>query len=195
MITDKQIIDFYKAEGENHLHYQCQVFSKEASKKRFETVCSLIDPFAIEGLSLLEIGCAEGLYIDYFMDRGGDSAVGIDISEAKIKRAKKRGGVKYHIDLIENLLNLVEPGEADVILATEVIEHLRDPKSVIESCFKIGQYLVATVPIAEDLNPNPMKIQGHIHAFRFESFLDLFRDYNIVTADHSSLYAYAVVKR
>lgn len=192
-ISDKQIIDFYQREGENHKHYQNSVYSKPHSRERFNTVCELIKPFAQRGETLLEIGCAEGLYCAYFSDQGGSKIVGIDISQPKIARAEQRPNIEYKVANWENLVNEFSPKQFDVILATEVIEHARDPQKLVDDCMKIGKYLVSTVPTNEQPLEDPMKIQGHLSCFRMDTYLKLFEKYKIKKRVQTKLYGYAII--
>ncbi|HOV11471.1 MAG TPA: class I SAM-dependent methyltransferase [Bacteroidales bacterium] len=85
--------------------------------------------FAKKKVKILEIGCGLG-YLTYALNKEGFSATGIDVSHSAIKMAiEKFGAYFYAADAISyaQITNL----KYDVIIATEVIEHIPDIKSFL----------------------------------------------------------------
>lgn len=94
---------------------------------------------------LLEIGCGEGNFIK--MAERYFSVSGIDISEYALSKAKKLFGDKVNIGNVETI-NL-QPNYYDVIVAFNLLEHLKNPKKVIEklySALKKDGILIGSVP-------------------------------------------------
>lgn len=81
---------------------------------------------------ILEIGCGEG-YLSFALKNEGHSVTGIDISREAIFSAKKKFGNFFHNKDIKDLSNFEK---YDVIIATEVIEHLINPKEFLQDCKK-----------------------------------------------------------
>ncbi len=79
--------------------------------------------------SLLEAGCGPGDAASFFAGRGFD-VTGIEISPEAAASARSKGVTVLESD-IENAP--LPEGAWDVILALEVLEHLRDPLSVLET--------------------------------------------------------------
>ncbi len=91
---------------------------------------------ALEGLSLLDIGCGGGLICEP-MHRMGADITGIDASEENIKTARthaEQGGLEidYRATTAEDLLTT--GAQFDVVLALEIVEHVADAESFIASC-------------------------------------------------------------
>jgi 2-polyprenyl-3-methyl-5-hydroxy-6-metoxy-1,4-benzoquinol methylase len=130
-------------------------------------------------MRVLDVGCGNGFTCGEFLRRGCH-VVGIDLSKQGIALARKaypegRFEVLPADDkLVDNL------GEApfDIVLSTEVIEHLYDPRSYARGCFralKPGGRFICTTPYHGylknlvlallgrwDAHANPLWDGGHI---------------------------------
>ena len=84
---------------------------------------------SIKSLKILEIGSGLG-YLTYAVNKFGYSTLGIDISKVATDNAKKQFGDYYLNSSIEKLVNY----KADLIIATELVEHLDDPINFIKNC-------------------------------------------------------------
>ena len=82
-------------------------------------------------LKILEVGCGYG-YLSYAIKKSGMDITGIDISGEAINYARSNFGNFYTQSNIENL----DPAKNkyDVIIATELIEHLIDPNEFLKKC-------------------------------------------------------------
>lgn len=104
------------------------VLEDKYSRIRFETTLNLLKPYLKDTVKILDIGSytsdllrmlPEGL--DYY---------GIDNDEEALEIAKKRGAKVSRID-IENQKIPFENKSFDVIIATEILEHLKDTERVV----------------------------------------------------------------
>jgi ubiquinone/menaquinone biosynthesis C-methylase UbiE len=124
----------------------------------------------------LDVGCGTG-YGTAHLAEVAKSAVGIDISEAAIKWAKKRyPGVKF-IRMDAQCLEFPDRS-FDLIVSTENFEHLPDQAAHVKELARIlrhdGLCFVAT--------PNPEMFVGHHNPYHtkensFKELTDLFRPY------------------
>ncbi len=99
-----------------------------------------------QGLKILEVGCGLG-YLTYSLNCLGHSARGIDISSNSIDLARKELGEFFSNLAVEDLEG--EDGSFDLIIATELIEHLKDPGGFLNKCQKLlnhGGSLILTTP-------------------------------------------------
>lgn len=96
--------------------------------------------------SILEIGSGMG-YLTYSLVRSGYDARGIDISETAVNRARDRFG-DYYTRMDASDLAGENGKQYDVVIATEVIEHIPDPVKFIDSVFSLlkpgGQAIITT---------------------------------------------------
>lgn len=97
-------------------------------------------------LNILEAGCGYG-YLTYAMNKAGHNIIGIDISKNAIKFARSQFGNYFLDEDIEKFSSKINK-KFDLIVATELIEHLTEPTSFIASCLKLlshkGKIIVTT---------------------------------------------------
>lgn len=108
---------------------------------RLITLDSTISP------KILEIGCGLG-YLTYSLNKEGYNSLGLDISKEAVNQAIQNYG-NYFIcaDLYEYAIN--HENEYDIIIFTEVIEHLNDINSFMESLKKLLTFegkIILTTP-------------------------------------------------
>ncbi len=100
----------------------------------------------LSGKKILEVGSGFG-YLTYSIAREGHDIVGIDISEHAITEAQKKFGDLYECaDVFEYYKQHLN--EYDLIILTEVVEHLEYPVAFIDCLVKMikhdGQILITT---------------------------------------------------
>jgi len=81
-------------------------------------------------------------------------------------------------DFVCDILELPEDARADVILCTEVLEHIPDPIRVFEKLSKTvnsGGYLVFTVPFSSLMHQAPYWFQAGLSPFWFEYWAKEFK--------------------
>lgn len=92
-----------------------------------------------EGLSVLDIGCGGGLLSEP-LTRLGAEVTGIDAAEGSIKAATEHGKlselkIDYRCMTAEELL--LEQKQYDVVIASEIIEHVQDAESFLDTCSQL----------------------------------------------------------
>jgi len=106
---------------------------------------------ALEGLSVVDIGCGGGLLAEP-VARMGAEVLGIDAAERNIKTARVHADetgtpVTYRVTTAETLA--AESQRFDVVLAMEVIEHVADVDLFLKSCTELvkpdGMLFLATL--------------------------------------------------
>ena len=109
-------------------------------------------PFALEGLSIVDIGCGGGILSEP-LARLGATVIGADPSRTNIEAAKLHAAqsglaIDYRQTTAEDL---AEAGERfDVVLAMEVVEHVADVNLFVECC--AGMVKPGGLMIAATLN-------------------------------------------
>lgn len=201
-MANKKIKEFYKEEGQDLPHYQESLYfskgSNEWSKKRYETVKNLIKLMikSYSATSLLELGCANGYYLKEALDFGYDRLVGVEISDIKLRNAVEPEDILYILADWDEIG--FRSKTFNVVLLSETIEHSENPKELVRKAMVWGDYVIATVPTSENLKEDPFDKKnggvGHLHAFRHETFLDLFQGATIIYEQAEKHYSYIIVK-
>jgi len=129
-------------------------YLKHTSKNPLQKL--LIDNFfnnllaAIKDLkvdSILDVGCGEGFTLQrLYKNKIGKRLEGVDFQKSAIEI-----GTKLHPDLAlkqGNIYNLeYKDNSFDLVMATEVLEHLDDPKKGLKELIRVSKkYLLLSVP-------------------------------------------------
>ncbi|MCI0745609.1 MAG: class I SAM-dependent methyltransferase [Verrucomicrobia subdivision 3 bacterium] len=128
---------------------------------------------------VLDVGCGNGFTCGEFLKRGCN-VVGIDLSRQGIEIARKAHpqGRFEVLPADDRLLENLGEEPFDIVVSTEVVEHLYDPRSYARGCFralKSGGRYICTTPYHGyvknlvlallgkwDTHANPLWDGGHI---------------------------------
>lgn len=96
---------------------------------------------------ILEVGCGLG-YLTYSLKKAGLSVVGLDISTKVVENAITKFGNYY---IAEDIFNYAKnhQGEYDIIILTEVIEHVDDALSfmkILKTLINDNGHIIITTP-------------------------------------------------
>jgi 2-polyprenyl-3-methyl-5-hydroxy-6-metoxy-1,4-benzoquinol methylase len=122
--------------------------------------------------SVIDVGCGTGHLLRAVLDRTVVvDAVGIDYAPAAIARAEK---VVPEASLaVGDLTVFTSERTFDVVLCTEVLEHLRDPEDARATLARLARplgHIVATVPDGEN-----DEWEGHVNFWSLEEFRSFLR--------------------
>ena len=113
---EKYFDEIKKLKGLNAIRYLSNL---EETYKFIYKVLNDLDRF--KTLNILEVGCGLG-YFTYALKEAGFNIIGVDVSEIAIVRSKEAfGDFFYTTDTHDN------QKKYDLIIATEVIEHVKNP--------------------------------------------------------------------
>jgi 2-polyprenyl-6-hydroxyphenyl methylase/3-demethylubiquinone-9 3-methyltransferase len=110
----------------------------------------------LAGKTVLDVGCGGGILSEAMAQRGATVSA-IDMGQANITTAKLHAlesglSIDYQVIPVEELAEK-QPASFDVITCLEMLEHVPDPVSIVNACFKLckpgGQIIFST------LNRNP----------------------------------------
>lgn len=164
---------------ENHLeklYSSKNILVSYIHNKRLDTIVNLIPKKA--GLKILDAGCGEGQLLERIsksFERKGLSVelFGSDITNVALNNAKKRSNSKFFLEDLEKLHYLDE--SFDIIICTEVIEHVQNYKKVINELkrvLKSGGILIISFPNEQlwnisrfFLGRKPIKVPDHVNSF------------------------------
>jgi 2-polyprenyl-6-hydroxyphenyl methylase/3-demethylubiquinone-9 3-methyltransferase len=138
-------------------------------------LCGEIKP----GLRVLDVGCGNGFTAGQFLAKGCE-VVGVDLSETGIAAARKAypGGRFEVMPADTSMLRHLRCRPFDVVISTEVVEHLYAPRLYASGCFQAlrpGGRFICTTPYHGylknlvlamlnkwDSHANPLWDGGHI---------------------------------
>jgi len=119
-------------------------------------------------LNVLDAGCGIGLY-SFEIAKRGFNVTGIDIEKEKINTAKEiseKAGIKINF-LCDNLMKIKLKDKFDIIVCSEVLEHIKNDKKVINNLSKLltkDGKIIITVPKLSPYSKNitDYKRFGHV---------------------------------
>jgi 2-polyprenyl-3-methyl-5-hydroxy-6-metoxy-1,4-benzoquinol methylase len=100
---------------------------------------------------VLEVGSGQGEFI-YLCNKKGCNAVGIELNDDAVLKAKKKGLNVFKKNLLE--LAVEQPNIYDCVCAFQVLEHVSNPREFIKSCITLLKpegKLIFCVPNADGL--------------------------------------------
>ena len=141
------------------------------------------------GRDVLDLGCRDGALTQAYA--GGNAIVGVDADREALAEAQKLGIETRWADLDDALP--FEAGTFDVVVAGELLEHLRDPRRVVSEVLRVlrsGGTFVGSVPNAYRLKNRLRFLTGrkpendptHLQMFApadVRAFLDGFEDVHL----------------
>jgi 2-polyprenyl-3-methyl-5-hydroxy-6-metoxy-1,4-benzoquinol methylase len=123
-------------------------YERAEELKRLNFIESAIQKLDKKSLKIMDVGCGNG-NISRYLGSKNYEVLGIDISEASILKARilnRFDNVSFRCLPAEALIGIQK---FDVVVCSEVIEHLDDPKTVVNQLRKLlnpGGLLIVTVP-------------------------------------------------
>ncbi|HWW47012.1 MAG TPA: class I SAM-dependent methyltransferase [Xanthobacteraceae bacterium] len=111
---------------------------------RFRECNRLIEELVPDCVSLLEVGCGEGLQTEHLL-RVSQTVVGIDVSPIAIDRARLRlKDVEFKIGRAEDAATLFPGRRFDLVTAFEVLYYASDIPMVIGVLQQVGNTVLVT---------------------------------------------------
>lgn len=112
-------------------HYIDILREDDYAASRARIICSFI-PKSFSEKNILDIGCGLGFTLAMLKEQGFKNIYGIDIIHKALKGAQDAGLKNLIQSDIENGFIPCKRGFFDLVICTEVFEHLFDPVSVLE---------------------------------------------------------------
>ena len=167
--------------------YQAAMYTAGHRKQTLANVKRLLSVMLPFAQNVLEIGCADGIVSQWVAPRV-ETLTALEIVPACIERCKALGldNATFHLADVEKRTTWPLDMPFDLVLAMDVIEHLRDPYKFMEWARAAGRAVLVATPINEFPNPdafspeaflNPRKNgdgSSHIWSFREDTLRALF---------------------
>lgn len=170
------------------------LWHQEDSAFKAGLIHSILENNKIVYNSVCEVGCGAGGVLIQLRQLNGSKRIsyrGYDISKDAIDLAqKKNAGIEF------KLADYTKDGEnADVLLIIDVIEHLRDYFSFLDSVSKKSRYTVFHIPLdmfvwslfREQMLIESKERVGHIHNFSEDFILSILKDhdYTVISKEYT----------
>jgi len=189
--SDRAIRAFYQAITQNgpvsELMYRNDFQRRRL--RRIKEILSLILPWARR---VLDFGCCEGLIAQWVAPKV-DMLVGCDLAAPAIERAKALNlpNAEFLCGSLAAVQKAYPEEKFDLVIASEILEHVRYPDQTIARLRDMARGVLATVPIHEKPNPEAFSVEaakrpkgvrkagdgtGHIWCFRPDTFKALFEE-------------------
>jgi 2-polyprenyl-3-methyl-5-hydroxy-6-metoxy-1,4-benzoquinol methylase len=139
----------------------------------YEDVSGAVAGLGVSPASLLDVGCGSGHLLERLRRQfPAADLLGVDFSGESVKLARKlHSGIDFQVRSIFELDRLGR--QFDLVLCTEVLEHLEDADVALEQLIKTcapGGRVVITVPDGRNDS-----FVGHVNFWTAESFVREFR--------------------
>lgn len=106
---------------------------------------AVIAQYLPRGATVADIGCGDGSLLRYLARHRDTRGWGADISAAGVSLAVQRGTDAVVGDVTDPAFTL--PGTFDVVVISEVLEHIADPEAVLQRLRPhVGRVLIVTLP-------------------------------------------------
>jgi methionine biosynthesis protein MetW len=89
---------------------------------------------------VLDLGCGEGVLLDYLVQTKKVSAVGVDLDFARITACVRRGLTAYQGDMVD-FLRAFPDQHFDRVICSRTAHELDDPSAVILEALRVGRAL------------------------------------------------------
>jgi SAM-dependent methyltransferase len=91
-----------------------------------------LDKYGVRRQRLLDIGCGNGFLLEEALDQGFTSVHGVEPSQDAVAKAGPRVATQIVCDVMRP--GLFEPGSFDVVCLFQVLDHIADPRALLEEC-------------------------------------------------------------
>jgi ubiquinone/menaquinone biosynthesis C-methylase UbiE/uncharacterized protein YbaR (Trm112 family) len=180
--TSFNYIEHYQEDARQFDYFRerpCKASDEEA-KRLHETI---MDKLPSKSKLILDVGCGSAWVANNLCPKGIE-VISFDISYDNPAKAIKKYPFENHHALVGDAFNLPFEDESfDGIVASEIIEHVADPRAFIKELFRVirqGGKLVITTPYDEKIVYSlcihcnrPTPIHAHLHSFTEKGILSL----------------------
>ena len=136
--------------NDSYLHYEFRNAQASHMHRHFmPKVFELCGPLSAT-TRVLDVGCGNGFTCGEFA-KLGCQVVGVDLSPSGIELARKAfPACRFEVvSASADILAVLDEQLFDIVVSTEVVEHLYDPRAYAQTCFRVlrpGGRFVCTTP-------------------------------------------------
>ena len=171
---DAEVFDYFLA-------YEDGASRHEARRLHEMIVAAVPEDAAL----ILDVGCGNAWVASHFCPRN-QGVISLDIASRNPEKAWDLYPFSNHLPLVADVYALpFSKDSIDCIIASEIIEHVADPKGFLEKLLDVlrpGGTLILTTPFAEKISHSlcvhcnrPTPQHAHLHSFTKDSLVRIVR--------------------
>lgn len=171
--TNFNYVEHYTRDAEAFDYFQESAEITENERHRLNQL--IVSKLDVNGAKVLDVGCGNG-WLSKSIQSSNNHVVSLDISLINVKKVLAQTPHANHSGLVADVFNLPIPdNNFDAIVASEIIEHIYDPKKFIDSLLKVlkpnGKLIITTpynekIPLHLCIHCNkPTPENAHLHSF------------------------------
>jgi methionine biosynthesis protein MetW len=106
-----------------------------------QSIARLVPP----GSRVLDLGCGDGALLDHLRRERGCTGYGVEIADANVLAALKRGVNVIQLNLDEGL-SMFDDNSFDVVLQIDTLQHLRNAETMLVETARVGRTGIVAFP-------------------------------------------------
>ena len=110
-------------------------------KSEFQIISSLIKPNS----HVLDVGCGDGVLMEYLLNQKKVNIRGIEISKSKIQNCIEKGLTIIEGNAEEDLKQFPDKS-FDYVILSQTLQAFLNPENVINQLLRIGKQAIVTIP-------------------------------------------------
>ncbi|MFK8055203.1 MAG: class I SAM-dependent methyltransferase [Saprospiraceae bacterium] len=173
-------VDHYIKDAVSSDYFQAPPEITENERMRLNQL--IIHKIKGDAKRILDVGCGNG-WLSKMLQNDRNQVVSLDISLINVKRVLQNTPHPNHSGLVADVFNLpIQSNSFDTIVASEIIEHVHDPKEFIASLLNVlkpGGRLIISTPYNEQIPLHlcvhcnrPTPENAHLHSFNESNIFD-----------------------
>lgn len=177
----------YQKDAEEFDYFEERFGETAHDERRLMEFITFLVPDDVD--KILDAGCGKAWVAGHYCPKG-INVCSLDVATINVEKAKELYNYPNHAFVVSDLLNLPFPDNIfDCIICSEVLEHIVEPKSLINElfrCVKAGGYILLSTPYKEKINyalcihcNQKTPINAHLHSFDEYKLENLLSDLNL----------------
>lgn len=183
-IKNFDYLTHYKTDAEEFDYFEKRIGAAEHEERRVREVIISQVPKNVK--TVLDIGCGSGWVAKEFFQRN-KKVISLDISKSNPQKVKQLYPSQSHFQVVADSFKLpFEPNSIDCVIASEIIEHVVDPKSFLKELLRVvsedGRLIIST-PYKEKIRyvlcihcNKKTPVNAHLHSFDEDSLSKLYKE-------------------
>ena len=110
-------------------------------KEEFKVISKLID----EKSRVLDVGCGDGILMEYLLKNKVVDIRGLEISKEKVKKCLSNGLAVVEGDAEYDLIQIPDLS-FDYVILSQTLQAFMSPENVIKDLLRVGKKVIVTIP-------------------------------------------------